>query len=109
MDTPREANLLLAWTTVASEAEAQSLARALVETKLAVCVQIDGPIRSVYRWNGAVSEDSEWRLLIKFLSSQSQTIEAKLKSLHPYDVPEWIVIRPEQVSEDYLAWARAGR
>jgi Uncharacterized protein involved in tolerance to divalent cations len=101
-------DLLLGWTTVSSESQAQDLAHALVEAKLAVCVQIDGPVHSVYRWEGKLCAEDEWRLLVKFVSDKSEALEAYLMEVHPYDTPEWVVVRPEHVSDKYLAWACEG-
>lgn len=98
--------LLIGFTTVASEAAAQELARELIESELAVCVQIDSGVQSVYRWEGKLCSDSEWRLWVKFLESKSEALEAFIDAKHPYDTPEWLVVRPEQVAPKYLAWAQ---
>lgn len=99
--------LLIGFTTVASEDAAQQLARALVESQLAVCVQIDSGVQSVYRWEGKLCADPEWRLVVKFLESDSEGLAAFIDAKHPYDTPEWLVVRPEQVAPKYLAWAQA--
>ena len=97
--------LLIGWTTVDSEAAAQQLAHGLVESDLAACVQIDASITSVYRWEGAVQSDTEWRLMVKFAESQSEAVAAYIDKHHPYDVPQWVVVRAEQVAPAYLKWA----
>jgi periplasmic divalent cation tolerance protein len=97
--------LLIGWTTVDSEPAAQQLARGLVESGLAACVQIDAGIESVYRWEGAVQTDKEWRLMVKFPESQSEAIAAYLDAQHPYDTPQWVVARAEHVAPAYLKWA----
>lgn len=99
-------SLLIAWTTLASEGAAKLLARQLVETDLAVCAQVDGPIRSFYRWEGEICNDSEWRIMVKFLSAKSDAIESYLHAEHPYDTPEWVVVQPEHVALKYLDWAQ---
>ena len=100
-----ETLLLIGWTTVDSETVAESLARGMVEQGLAACVQIEGPVQSVYRWKGAVQSDREWRLMVKFAAGQSERLSAFIKRNHPYDVPEWVVVRADQVAPDYLKWA----
>jgi periplasmic divalent cation tolerance protein len=100
-----ETSLMIGWTTVDSEAAAVSLARGIIEQAVAVCVQIDSAIQSIYRWNGAVQSESEWRLMIKFTADQSDRLGDYISANHPYEVPEWIVVRADQVAPDYLAWA----
>ena len=97
--------LLIGWTTVDSEGAAESLARGMVEQGLAACVQIDGPVQSIYRWKGAVQSDSEWRLMVKFTVVQSERLNVFIERNHPYDVPEWVVVSADQVAPDYLKWA----
>ena len=98
---------MIAWTTVENAAQAEELGRALIESKFAVCVQIDGPIASIYRWQGNIEQSSEFRLTIKFLALCQVELEACLMSHHPYSTPEWIVVRSEHVAEKYLSWAQA--
>ena len=98
--------MLLAWTTVATAEDASRLARGAIEAGLAACVQVDGPIMSHYRWKGRIESTLEHRLLFKFLPEQAAALEAWLRARHPYDTPEWVVVRAERVSEKYLSWAR---
>ena len=98
--------LLIGCTTLDREAAARQLARELVESGLAVCVQIDSGLHSVYRWEGALCEEAEWRLVVKFLESKSKALEERIHTTHPYETPEWIVFRPEHVAPKYLAWAQ---
>ena len=100
-----ETLLLIGWTTVDSEKAAESLARKMVEQGLAACVQIDGPVQSVYKWKDAVQSEREWRLMIKFAEAQSDRLGTFIKENHPYDVPEWIVVWADQIAPDYLKWA----
>jgi periplasmic divalent cation tolerance protein len=97
--------LLIGWTTVASEAAAQCLAQSLVESGLSACVQIDAGVESVYRWEGAVQSQREWRLMVKFAATRSAELLAYIEAQHPYDVPEWVVVRAEQVAPAYSKWA----
>lgn len=97
--------LFIAWTTVGSEAAAKKLAHKIVEKSLAACVQIEGPVQSVYHWNEAVQEESEWRLMIKFTGEQSDRLNDSIREFHPYDIPEWIVTKADRVAPGYLKWA----
>lgn len=99
--------MLIAWTTVASRAEAESLARPAVEARLAACVQIDGPVTSVYRWEGRMEQTTEYRLTFKCGEAQLPALETWVHAHHPYAVPEWVVVRAEHVGEKYLSWAQA--
>jgi periplasmic divalent cation tolerance protein len=98
-------SLLIAWTTVDTEAAAQRLARDIVESGLAACVQIDAGVESVYRWEGKVQSECEWRLMVKFAAERSSELLAYIEANHPYDVPEWVVVRAEEVAPKYLKWA----
>ena len=97
--------LLIGWTTVDSEAVARRLANGLVATRLAACVQIDASVESCYRWEGAVQSAREWRLMVKFAAERSAELLGYIEANHPYDVPEWVVVRAEQVAPAYLKWA----
>jgi periplasmic divalent cation tolerance protein len=99
--------MLLAWTTVASAADADRLAADAVARGHAVCVQAEGPISSHYLWQGGQERATEFRLMFKLLPDQQAALEAWLHATHPYAVPEWIVVRAEHVGEKYLSWARA--
>jgi periplasmic divalent cation tolerance protein len=99
--------MLIAWTTVAIRADADQLADEAVRRNLAVCVQINGPITSHYRWEGRVAQDQEFRLCFKVLPNHIVALEEFIMSRHPYDAPEWIVVRAEKVGEKYLSWANA--
>lgn len=95
-------------TTVATEEAAAALAAALVERRLAACVQVWGPIRSVYRWAGAVESAEEWVCQIKTLAWRFPALEEAIQELHAYDVPEILATPVVAGSEAYLAWLRAG-
>ena len=99
--------MLIGWTTVETREQAESLAKGLVEARLAACVQIDGPIQSIYRWQNQVERAAEFRLTVKFLSHRHLELETWLLSRHPYQNPEWLVIRADHVAEKYLSWAQA--
>ena len=99
--------MMLAWTTVASRTEAERLAEEAVVRRLAACVQIDGPVLSVYEWRGKVERSEEFRLTFKCLPSQLPALEAHVLDRHPYDTPEWIVVHTDHVGEKYLSWAKS--
>ncbi len=91
-------------TTLAAREQADMLARRLVEARLAACVQIVGPVTSVYRWKGEVSRDEETLLLIKTRQDLVDRIEALFQEAHPYEVPELIATPVAQGGGAYLAW-----
>ena len=91
-------------TTTGSEKEARKLADALVERRLAACVNLVGPIASVYRWQGAVEHAQEWLLLIKTTTAQFESVRAALRQLHSYALPECMELGVENGSAEYLAW-----
>ena len=97
--------LMIAWTTVASRDDALRLSRVAVESGRAACCQVDGPIESVYRWENAVENASEFRITIKVLAADLEALETQIHDPHPYDTPEWVVVPATKVSEKYLNWA----
>lgn len=97
--------LNIAWTTVETKEAAEELANWWVEEQAAVCVQMEGPIESVYRWEGKIQVSKEYRLTVKFLSGQQKNVESILKQHHPYEVPQWVVVKATHVGEAYLEWA----
>jgi periplasmic divalent cation tolerance protein len=90
-------------TTIGSRDRALAIAHALVERQLAACVQLS-EIESVYRWNGAVQQDREIRILCKTTSVRYAAVEAAIKELHTYDVPAIHAIALDQVEPAYGAW-----
>lgn len=90
--------------TCSGEASAQRLAHALVERRLAACVNIIPRIRSVYRWKGAVHDDPEALLVIKTSQDRIEDLRQAIDELHEYDLPEFIVLAVDQGSCDYLDW-----
>jgi periplasmic divalent cation tolerance protein len=99
--------MLIAWTTVATRADAERLAGETIALGLAACVQIDGPVVSHYRWQGRVERTEEFRLCFKCLLAQLPALEKQVLATHPYDTPEWLVVRADRVGEKYLSWAEA--
>ena len=91
-------------TTVASEAEADRIGSALVEQRLAACVQTIGPITSRYRWRGKIEQAEEWQCLAKTEASRYQEVEDAIRGLHSYDEPEILAIPVLAGSKGYLGW-----
>jgi len=92
---------------VTTREDADRLAAAAVGAGLAACVQVDGPLESHYRWKGRVEKAAEFRLCFKLVPACRDALEAFVRERHPYETPEWIVVRAEHVSEKYLSWARS--
>ena len=90
--------------TVPDQDAARAIARALVGDKLAACVNIVGPIRSIYRWQDAIEDEAEFLLLIKTRARLYARVEARVKELHSYQVPEVIALPNESGSAQYLGW-----
>lgn len=96
--------VLLILCNVPDAACAQSIAQALVERRLAACVNILAPCRSVYRWQGKVEEAGEIPLLIKSTATRYAELESALRELHPYEVPEIIALPIAAGLPAYLGW-----
>lgn len=86
--------------------EAERIARSLVETRLAACVQIVGPVTSIYRWKGAVETAGEWLCLVKSRAECYGAIEQAIRALHSYETPEILALPVAAGSSDYLDWLR---
>ncbi len=91
-------------TTVERLEDAEKLAKGLVDERLAACVQILGPVKSVYRWKGRLEEAEEWLCLIKTRSSLYREVEGFLKDRHPYEVPEILAFPITEGDKAYLRW-----
>jgi periplasmic divalent cation tolerance protein len=94
-------------TTTARRDEAEKIGRALVERRLAACVQIVGPITSVYRWPGQIETAEEWQCWAKSRRERYPQIEAAIRGLHPYELPEILALGVLDGSPAYLAWLEA--
>jgi periplasmic divalent cation tolerance protein len=90
--------------TAGSRDEAERIARALVETQLAACVNLVPGLHSIYRWKGAVESADEVLLLIKTTAANLERVESALRAAHSYEVPEFLVLTPESAGHDYLRW-----
>ena len=90
-------------TTIGATADVGPLARALIEERLAACVNVLPPMQSFFRWEGTVQGDEERQLVIKTSSARLEELQSRLRSLHPYELPEMLVLSA-RASDDYLAW-----
>jgi periplasmic divalent cation tolerance protein len=94
-------------TTVGGGFDAHSLAEQLVEKRLAACVNIFPQVHSVYRWQGRVEHDDEQLLLIKTSDDRLDALEEAVRTLHPYETPEFVVMRIEELRGPYAQWFEA--
>ena len=90
-------------TTVSSEEEAVSLSRRLVEEALVACATFFA-VRSIYRWEGEITDEAEVQLQLKTLAAKAELVERRLAELHPYDVPAILRIDVSRTTEAYAAW-----
>ena len=97
-------NARIVLTTVGLKEAAEKLAYELVERRLAACVNIVGPIRSVYRWRQKIENEQEYLLLIKTTAEHAAHLRLAFKELHPYELPERVELALHGGSEEYLAW-----
>jgi periplasmic divalent cation tolerance protein len=95
---------LLVLTNLPDRAAAEKLAETLIEQKLAACVNILAPCRSVYRWKGTVQHDEEHPLLVKTTAARYAALEAAIRAGHPYELPEIIAVPIERGLPAYLQW-----
>ena len=95
---------VLVLTTLPASADVAALARALVEARLAACVSALPAMDSVYRWKETIEHDSERQLLIKTRAALVDRLFARIRSVHPYDVPELLVLPVTGGGASYLAW-----
>jgi periplasmic divalent cation tolerance protein len=100
-------SILLVLTNLPDRAAAERLAGALVEKRVAACVNILAPCRSVYRWKGEVQSEEEHPMLIKTTAERYPALEAAIRAAHPYELPEIIAVPVERGLPAYLAWVDA--
>ncbi len=101
METPR---VLLVLSTAPSQQVALDVGKKLVDERLAACVNLVGPIRSIYRWQGSIADDTEVLMLIKTRADGLDALRDRLLALHPYSVPEVLAFEAAGGSAAYLAW-----
>jgi periplasmic divalent cation tolerance protein len=90
--------------TVASREEAERLASHLVTERLAACVNIVPGVLSLYWWNDAIQRDEELLLVIKTVEHNVEALRQRLATLHPYELPEFLVLTPSEISPQYQTW-----
>lgn len=95
-------------TTIDSRQAAVELADRLIAERLAACVQISGPITSVYRWHGDTERAEEWLVTAKTTRDRYPEVERAIRAGHPYDLPEVLCVPVLSGSPEYLAWISAG-
>lgn len=98
--------MLIVLTTTPDVEEAESLARKIVEARLAACVQVLPPMKSFYFWESEIQTDSEHLLLIKTLPEKFDGLKDFIEANHSYSVPEIVALAAEKVSESYLGWMK---
>lgn len=96
--------MIIALTTFPEGPEATVFAEALIRERLAACVQVLPQMTSVYEWEGKIEKSTEHLLLIKTEQSQISQLQKRLYEVHPYSVPEFLVLSSEQAGSKYLAW-----
>lgn len=104
--TQHDTDIVMVLTTVPPDLEVEALARRLLDARLAACVNVLPPMRSIYRWQGAVETADERQVVIKTRRECVPALEAVVTASHPYDVPEWLVLPVSGGSDAYLAWVR---
>ena len=101
-----ENDCVVVWTTISKTADGHSLASALVEEGLAACVNVLPQMESVYRWKGEIETDREHQLIMKTTAARVPELQARLRQLHEYEVPEFLVMPVAGGSDAYLSWIR---
>ena len=104
LSAPHDSEVVLVLTTLGGDADALTLARTLVEEHLAACVNVLPPMTSVYRWRGRIEEDQERQIVVKTTRKQVDALEQRLRELHPYELPEFLVLATSGGSDAYLGW-----
>ena len=106
MAAPSDSDAVIVLTTLAADADAAGLARTLVNERLAACVNVLPAMTSFYRWQGTVEEGTEQQLIMKTTADRVAPLAARLRELHAYEVPEFLVLRVAEGSDAYLGWIR---
>ena len=97
-------SVLLVLTNLPDRPAAEKLAEALVSERLAACVNVLAPCRSVYRWKGALQNDEEIPVLVKTTAARYPALEAAIRANHPYELPEIVALPVERGLAAYLSW-----
>jgi len=99
-------DIVLILTTFPDDDRAEALARTLVEERLAACVNVHGPMASFYRWKGAIERDVERQVVIKTTRGLVTAVESRVRALHRYELPEFLVLSVDGGSDAYVGWLR---
>lgn len=91
-------------TTVPNPDLGRDIGRGAVKAGLAACAQVEGPVTSIYSWKGVMEEEQEWRIRFKTFRDLVSGLEDFIRTRHPYEVPEIVVLPVSAVSDDYLSW-----
>jgi periplasmic divalent cation tolerance protein len=97
-------DVVVVLTTVPTGSKGEEIGRTLVEERLAACVNVLAPMTSIYRWRGAVERESERQVIIKTTRQRVPALKARLDTLHPYELPEFIVLAVTDGGASYLEW-----
>jgi periplasmic divalent cation tolerance protein len=100
--TPHKMRVI--FVTAGSEDQAVTIAHALIGERLAACVNIVGPVRSIYRWRDDVKDDREYLLIIKTRALLYMKVETRVRELHTYEVPEVLALNADRGSPPYIQW-----
>jgi periplasmic divalent cation tolerance protein len=103
----RECDVFVVLVTAPDDERGTALARELVQSGLAACVNRIGNLRSIYRWEGKVADDAECLLVIKTTEERLGELERLVRKKHPYDLPEFLAFRADRGSAAYLEWVRS--
>jgi periplasmic divalent cation tolerance protein len=98
------AEYVVVLTTLPGDGDSQSLARALVDERLAACVNVLAPMESLYRWEGKIEHETERQIIIKTSRERVAALWDRVRELHPFEVPEFIVLQIADGNEAYLRW-----
>ena len=99
-------NYIVVFVTTNSAKEAKKISRTLVEEKLAACCNIISPIQSIYQWQGKICEDKEILIMLKTKKNLFKQVDARVRELHSYEVPEVIAIPIVEGSDKYMSWLK---
>jgi periplasmic divalent cation tolerance protein len=97
-------SVVIVLTTWPASSDASAFASTLLDERLAACVNVLAEMQSTYRWKGAVEVDAERQILIKTTESRLAELEVRIRELHPYEIPEFLVLKVERGSGAYLGW-----
>jgi len=101
-----DASIVVVLVTASGDEEARRIGRALVDERLAACVNVIGPIASIFRWKDRVQEESEHLLVVKARRADVERLAARVRALHSYEVPEVLALEVVGGAAPYLDWVR---